>query len=133
MKLLIADDHVMLAESVSEYLEKQPGVESCLVSRTLAETKELLATEHPDVLLLDIAFPDGDGIDAIPELRKQSPQTKIVMLTMYAEENVIRRALDKKVNGYVLKSGGQAELQTLVDYLQAGEDYICKEAKQVLG
>lgn len=128
-KVIIADDHTLVAEGVSSLLA--PDMECCSITNTLADTEKQLATHRPDVLLLDIAMPDGDGIDAIPRLQAVSPATRILMFTIYAEPAVIRRAIGGGAQGYLLKNADKTELNTAIQTLADGGNYICQEARRL--
>ena len=128
-KIIIADDHTLVAEAVALLLAND--VECCGIAVTLAEAETMLAAQRPDVLLLDIALPDGDGIDALPRFMAASPMTRILMLTMYAEPAVIKRALGSGAHGYLLKSADGKELNTAIRTLAEGGTYICKEAENL--
>ena len=129
IRLIIADDHQIVAEGIVSLLDKD--IYCCGIAKNLAETSALLASQAPDVLLLDIAFPDGDGIDAIPQLTAVCPKVHILMLTMYAEAAVIQRAMNSSACGYLLKNVGRTELLTAIRTVAKGETYVCKEALSI--
>lgn len=124
--ILIADDHRLVAEGIQALLPMD--YTCCGIAHTLAHTVALLAQYCPDILLLDIALPDGDGLDALPRLRKASPETRILVLTMYAEGAVVRRALQAKADGYLLKSTDSNELAKALHTVELGDTYLCPEA-----
>ena len=130
IKIVIADDHMLVAQGISHLIEKD--FRCCGIARSIADAADKLKTEHPDVLLLDVAFPDGDGIDAIPLLREACPETRILMLTIYAEAAVIQRALNAGADGYLLKSTDREELLKAITTVIAGETFICKEAQAIV-
>ncbi len=130
IKMIIADDHQIVAEGISRLLP--PDVECCAIAKTLADAETQLAEHKPDVLLLDVAFPDGDGIDAIPTLSEACPKTRILMLTMYAEGAVVQRAMTGGAHGFVLKSADMAELLTAINTVVSGSTYICNEARMLM-
>ena len=129
-KLIIVDNHRVVTEGIARLLPSH--YTCCGQARTIAEAKELISQHHPDLILLDIGMPDGDGIDAIPFLKEAHPPLRIIILTMYAEAAVIQRALDNGVNGYILKSADYKELIQGIDTVVSGENYICEEAKTLL-
>ncbi len=129
-RLMIAEDHQMVAEGLAQLLSSEATC--CGIAGTLSETKTLLAELQPDVLLLDIALPDGDGIDALPELRKASRKTRILVLSMYAEAAVIQRAMKAGADGYVLKNCNKEELQEALRIVGEGGNYVCHEAQEML-
>lgn len=128
IRVMIADDHQLVAEGTARLLADDTTC--CAIANTIAQTEKQLKAQKPDVLLLDIAFPDGDGIDAIPLLQAASEQTRILMFTMYSEAAVIRRAINSGAHGYLLKSTDTQELTEAIHSLAKGEDYICTEARQ---
>ena len=97
--IIIADDHRIVTDGLTKIINENADTQVLGVASTLAELAELLPNLRPDVLLLDVALPDGDGIDAIPQLRLLQPDLRIIVLTMFAEASVIHRALHNGANG----------------------------------
>lgn len=124
---MIVDDHRMVAEGVAQLIADAEGIRKIGIATTLAEALRVVAEQHPPVVLLDVAMPDGDGIDALPELLSSSPETKAIILTMFAEPSVIRRALEAQAQGYLLKNSGKEELVEAIQKVAAGEVYLTKE------
>lgn len=129
---MIADDHRMVAEGVSRLLEGDAQIHVAGIVCTLEEAARQMGTLTPQVLLLDVAMPDGDGIDAIPNLLSQSPETKVVVLTMFTEPSVIRRALDAGAHGYLMKNASTEELVDAIHAVMAGETHLCDEVRSQL-
>ena len=129
---MIADDHRMVAEGVSRLLEGDAQIHVAGIVCTLEEAARQMGTLTPQVLLLDVAMPDGDGIDAIPNLLSQSPETKVVILTMFTEPSVIRRALDAGAHGYLMKNASTEELVDAIHAVMAGETHLCDEVRSQL-
>lgn len=132
IKVLIADDHRMVAEGVSHLLERDLRIQVVGIACTLEETVRMMGTLRPHVLLLDVAMPDGDGIDAIPRLLSQSPETKVIVLTMFTEPSVIRRALDAQAQGYLMKTASSEELVSAIHAVMEGDTYLCEEVRNRL-
>jgi len=95
----------------------------------MAECFEMLLRCQPDVLLLDVSLPDGNGINLCPEIRKNYPDIKILMLTSYAESNVIARALEEGAHGYVLKNATTEEVIEGIKTVAAGKRFLSDQAK----
>ena len=129
--VIFTDDHSLVTEGFVNLINHSNDIQCLGTCPTLKKTETMLREQHPDVLLLDIAMPDGDGIDAISSLRKVSPNTKIAMLTMYAEAAVIQRAMQAGADGYLLKSMDAEELTKAILTLPRSA-YLCREARRLL-
>ena len=129
--VIIADNFKLVADGISRLIDGKESVKVVAVAHTLKETQELLSLHKPQVLLLNIAMPDGDGIDTIPRLIEASPHTRIIILTVYAERAVVRRALDGGAMGYILKSTSAEELLHGIGIVARGNRFICHESQQL--
>lgn len=132
ISVMIADDHVLVAEGLAKLINESCDAQVVAMASTLLETAEMLPQVKPQVLLLDVALPDGDGIDAIHQLRVQRPDLRIIVLTMFAEASVIHRAMQNGANGYLFKSAGVEEVRNAILTVEAGETYLSAEAQQML-
>lgn len=132
IEVLIVDDHRIVAEGVSQLMTGEEGIRIVGIAATLSEASQMMSELHPQVVLLDVALPDGDGIDALPELLLSSPETKVIVLTMFAEPSVIRRAMDAQAQGYLLKNTTKEELVEAIRAVAMGENYLSKEVRDQL-
>ena len=114
--VLLVDDHAVLAESLSVLLGTQADLDVVGTARTLAEAHRLVATSRPDVVLLDVALPDGDGIAEIPALLERHPGARIVVLTGTTSDRVLVAAVEAGAAGFLSKSGG---VRRVVDTVRA--------------
>ena len=130
--VIIADDHRIATDGLTKIINENADTQVLGVASTLVELTELLPNLRPDVLLLDVALPDGDGIDAIPRLRQLQPDLRIIVLTMFAEASVIHRALHNDANGYLFKSAGADELLGAIEAVASGEQFLYDEARHIL-
>ena len=130
--VMIADDHRLVADGLAKMIDENTDTQVVGMCATLEETKSRISDLQPQVLLLDVAMPDGDGIDAIPDLQRISPDTKVIVLTMFAEVSVVQRALEAKADGYLFKSVGKEELNKAILSVNAGGTYLCEEAQNLL-
>ncbi len=127
VRVLIVDDHEVLAASLALVLDDQPDITTVGVAGTLAKAKALIVTATPDVVLLDHRLPDGDGVAAIGELRRLRPSAEIVVLTASAADHVLVAAIEAGAAGFVSKTRGLAEVTAAVRAAAAGEAVISPE------
>jgi DNA-binding NarL/FixJ family response regulator len=122
LRFLIADDHAVFADSLRVYLERTYSVIG-LVSdgRALVEEARRL---KPDVIIVDVAMPLLNGLDAARRIRDQAPQTKFVFLTMRDDPNLAAAALELGAIGFVLKHSTGSELMTAIEHVLRGESYV---------
>lgn len=121
IRLLVVDDHELLASSLQLALSHAHGIETVGRAATVAEACELTRTAQPDVVVLDYRLPDGDGIAAIPMLRAIRPEVKVVMLTASESEQVLVAAVEAGCSGFVVKTASLDELLAAVRAAAAGE------------
>ncbi len=121
-RLLLADDHRLVLEGFERLLE--PEFE---VVGTVEDGRALVATApklHPDVVLLDIAMPVLNGIDAARQLRKICPETKLIFVTMHDGDAFVKAAFQAGGSGYVLKRAALKELATAIRIVLNGGHYL---------
>ena len=122
MKILLCDDHLLLAEAL-EALLKIAGHEVIVTSHP-ERAVALAAHEAPDVCVLDLGFPDGDGLDLLRAFRETSPDSKVVVLSGQREPDLVRAAIDLGARGYLCKDVGVVEVVRAVDQVLDGEVVI---------
>ena len=128
----IVDDHTMFNEGLTVALNSSAMIHVSRCLTTLADCRAALELRTPDVLLLDISMPDGDGTAFCQWVTRVYPKVKIVAVTIHDEYSIIRRMLDAGVHGYVLKSAPVEELATAVCTVWRGQNYICPQAADIL-
>lgn len=136
-RIIIADDHKMVAEAISRLVETIEVEGSRIgevvsIAYTLEETRKACEELKPDILLVDMAMPDGNGIDFIPKLQELCPTMKIAVLTYYSEASIVRLALNNGARGYFLKACNAQELVEGLKKVGEGEEYVCEEAMMTL-
>ncbi len=128
----IVDDHAMLVEGLTEALNRSETIRVSRCFTTLAECRAALEMRRPDVLLLDISLPDGDGIAFCQQVATDYPKVRIVAVTIHDEYSVIRRMLDAGVHGYVLKSAAIDELVTAIERVWRREVYVSPAVEDII-
>ena len=128
----IIDDHKILLEGLQHLIERSEDARVAGVGYSVRDCRRLLAHGLPDVLLLDVGLPDGDGCSLCAELTREYPALKILMLTTYAEIAVITRALQGGALGYVLKNSTSDEIMEGVRTVASGGRFLCDEVETLL-
>lgn len=124
IRVVICDDHRLVAESVALLLGAQPDIEVVAVATTVEEVLRLTASEQPHVVLMDYALPDGDGVGATARLKARHPEVQVVLLTSYVDEDVLVAAIEAGCSGYVTKARGGEELTAAVRLAAEGEALV---------
>lgn len=124
IRVLLADDEAMIRAGVKAILAADPGIEVVAEAANGREAIEQARAHRPDVALVDIRMPQLDGLAAAAEMRRAAPDTAIVMLTTFGEDDYIARALGEGASGFLLKSGDPRELIAGVHAVAAGAAYL---------
>jgi two-component system invasion response regulator UvrY len=132
MQVLIADDHVVVRRGVREILEEAPLGAAVDEAGSAHETLKAIRDKAYEIVLLDIAFPDGSGLDVLREIRAQRPDTHVLLLSMYPEEQYAQRALRLGAAGYLTKDSTAAELISAIRTVIAGGKYISQSLAERL-
>ncbi|MFK3980691.1 response regulator [Micromonospora sp. NPDC050397] len=115
VRVLIVDDHPVVRRGLRTMLEDEPWVERVVEAATCAEAVGLAVTEQVGVVAMDVALPDGDGVEATARIVRSRPEAYVLMLTMADDEEVVSRSLRAGARGYVLKD---TDPDTVVDALR---------------
>jgi DNA-binding NarL/FixJ family response regulator len=127
MNVAIVDDHRVVVESLRKLIDDSDVARVTDVYYDLKSCRLGLAQMLPDILLLDIGLPDGDGVDFCAEITKIYPGLKIIMLTSYKEFNIAKRALHNGAHGYILKNAESEEMFAGIKAVSNGEQFLCEE------
>ncbi|MBF6628994.1 MAG: response regulator transcription factor [Proteiniphilum sp.] len=132
IRVQLVDDHPLVVEGLVRIINDSKIACITGTASSLKECRRIIARCVPDVLLLDIGLPDGNGIDACAEILQAYPEVKILMLTGYSELNVITRSLENGALGYVLKNSTVEEIIEGICTVALGERFLCEEADILL-
>lgn len=124
MRVLIADDHSVVRRGVREILEEALHSLEVYEASSAAETLKVVREDVFDIVLLDISFPDGSGLDVLRQIHAFSPQIRVLLLSMYPEEQYAQRALRLGAVGYLTKDSAPNELVTAIQKVAVGGKYI---------
>lgn len=125
-RVLIADDHGVVRIGLRSLLESMEGIVVCGEASTAAETIERAKRERPDLVLLDLRLPDGEGIEVLEVLRAEIPETDVLIVSMYSDPSVVEKAIASGACGYLLKSDSVEDLHYAVDLVRKGEIFLSK-------
>ena len=122
--VVLVDDHAVVRGALKALLDGQDDLEVVGEAGDLASVRETVAALQPRVLVLDVNLPDGLAVDVVPELRRSSPETEIVLLTMERDLTLARRALDGGAKGFLYKDAAHLDLIEAVRAAAAGEQHL---------
>jgi len=123
-KIVIAEDHTILREGLRMLLSANPDIEVVGEARDGLEAIRSVDSLKPDLILMDLSMPRMNGVGAIQEIKKQSPSTKILVLTVHKTEEHILTALKTGADGYILKDATHSELMLAIDNIFSGKSYL---------
>ena len=133
LKIVLADDQSLFAESLKTFLNNYAEDMSVVgIARNGREAVDMAGSLRPDVILMDIRMPGMDGVEAVRQIKPQFPDIKIIMLSTYKEDALVRSALLAGACGYLLKDISPTELITAIRSLKTGIVQISPEAAQNL-
>lgn len=122
--VVLVDDHAVVRGALRALLDGQEDLEVVAEAGDIASGRKIVAEWQPRVLVLDVNLPDGLAVDAIPQLREDSPATAIVLLTMERDLTLARRALEIGASGYLFKDSAHLELIEAVRAVAAGGQHL---------
>jgi len=122
--VLLADDHVLVRAGIRTLLEKIPNVKVVAEAASGREALEMVKTELPDLVLMDIAMADLNGLEALSRITKEFPRVKVMILSAHANEEYVIRALRSGAAGYMLKDAATEELELAVSSVSRGTTYL---------
>jgi DNA-binding NarL/FixJ family response regulator len=132
LRILIADDHEVARRGIRALLESHPGWEVCGEAADGREAVSSAIRLKPDVVLLDIAMPGLNGLDATRQILSVAPQTRVLILTMHDTEQVVREVLAAGALGFLLKSDAGRDLVAAVEALQHRRTFFTTRVAQLV-
>ena len=123
-RLLIVDDHEIVRQGLVAMLSRRPGFQVVAEAGTVAESIEMARRFQPDLVIMDVRLPDGSGIEACREIRAEHPQTRVVILTSYPDEEAVFSAIVAGASGYLLKQVRGRDLVSALEAVGRGESLL---------
>ncbi|MBI5673125.1 MAG: response regulator transcription factor [Nitrospirae bacterium] len=124
LRILLVEDHALVRAGMRALLQKIEGIEVIADVGDGWEAIKSVQADPPDLVLMDIAMPGLNGLDATARIVKESPTTRVILLSMYANEEYLQQALQVGASGYLLKGAELAELELALKTVARGERYL---------
>jgi two-component system, NarL family, response regulator NreC len=131
-RILVADDHGIVRKGLRFLLERQEDMEVVGEAGDGREVVRMAEGLDPHIIVMDIAMPQLNGIDAAEQILRRSPETRVIILSMYADEEFLTRALTVGVKGYLLKDSAEVDLVRAVRAVVVGKSFFSPAIAQTL-
>ena len=124
IRVLLADDHTVMRSGLRLLIDNQPDMEVVGEAGDGLQAVDQAASLQPDVVVLDLTMPLMDGLACLRHIRARAPQSRVLVLTMHADEQYLRDALSRGASGYVVKQAADQEMLSAIRAVMRGEVYI---------
>jgi DNA-binding NarL/FixJ family response regulator len=124
LTLLVVDDHEVVRQGLVALLGRRPNFHVVAEAGTVAEAIQAARRFQPDLVIMDVRLPDGTGIEACREIREEFPETRVVMLTSYPDEDAVLSAIVAGASGYLLKQVRGRDLVAALEAVGRGESLL---------
>jgi two-component system response regulator NreC len=132
LRILVADDHEVMRTGVRALIEHEPGWQVCGTATNGQEAVEGARKLKPDVVVLDMAMPNLDGLEALREIKRALPNTEVVVFSAYHSEDVIGQLFDAGAKSYIQKSDASRHLVAAIKSLAEHKPFFTSEISQIL-
>jgi DNA-binding NarL/FixJ family response regulator len=123
-RVILADDHALVRAGIRSLLEKMPSVTVVAEAGDGREAIALVKKHRPTVVLMDIAMPELNGLEAVARITKDFPEVKVIILSMHVNEEYVRQAFRAGASGYLLKDGTPAEMELAIESVRSGGNFL---------
>jgi DNA-binding NarL/FixJ family response regulator len=123
-RILLVDDHALVRAGIRSLLEKLPTTEIVGEAGNGRDALSLVQTCQPNIVLMDVAMPGLNGLEAVTRLQKEFPAVKVIILSMHSNEEYVLQALRAGACGYLLKDAATVELELALQAVARGENYL---------
>ena len=132
ISILIADDHTLVRQTWSFILNADSRFEVIAECGSGEESIQLAKKHKPDVVIMDVSLPGMNGIEATEAIRKVSPESKILGVSLHTQPSYARKMMLKGAAGYLTKNSPKEEMFTAICEVAAGKKYVCREIQNIL-
>src|SRR5210317_844879 len=124
VRILLADDHTIVRQGLARLLEEQQNFKVVGEAVNGQDAVEKSEKMKPDIIIMDIAMPRMNGIEAAKRIRKLMPETKIIILSMYSHEHYIHQLLETGISGYLLKDSSGKDIIKAIKAAMKNETFL---------
>lgn len=131
-RILLVDDHQLIIDGLKGFIEDEPDYMVVGEANNGNDAIRLAEILKPDVILMDIEMPEVSGIQASEEIKKNHPGIKVIIVSMHQEKELIKKLVEKGVDGYLLKTSGKYEVLSAIATVINGHTYFSQDVTQSL-
>ncbi|MBZ4189398.1 response regulator [Niabella beijingensis] len=132
IKIIVCDDHPLINEGLQKMINNISNMVIVEAVATISQLFEKLRQKQPDIILLDINLPDGDGTDVCLTIRKQFPRVKILIISSRDDRSTLIKMIRNGASGYLLKSASVEEIENAINLVYLGGTYYSEEMQQTI-
>ncbi len=132
IKVVLCDDHAMVRRGIRDTLSEAVDIQVCSEAGSYSEVREVLRTANCDVLILDLNLPGRGGLEVLASLREAGSAVRVLIVSMFAEDQYAIRCLRAGAHGYLNKAGDPAELIAAVRTIAQGRKYVSAAVSEML-
>jgi two-component system, NarL family, response regulator NreC len=132
IRILLADDHTVMRSGLRLLLERQPNLTVVGEAADGRQAVELAASEKPDVVVMDIAMPHLNGVEAARQIVNRAPLTAVVILSMHSDESYVIRSLKAGARAYLLKDSAESDLISAIHAITEGKSFFSPLVRRIL-
>jgi two-component system response regulator NreC len=132
IRILLADDHTVMRSGLRLLLERQANFEVVAEAADGRQAVDMAAEEHPDVVVMDIAMPHLNGVEAARQIVTRSPKTAVAILSMHSDESYVIRSLKAGARAYLLKDSAEADLIAAIHAITLGKSFFSPAVSRLL-
>src|SRR6476619_1306979 len=124
LRLLVVDDHEVVRQGLVALLDRRPGFQVVAEAGTVEEAIAQARLHQPDIVVMDVRLPDGSGVEACREIRAELPETRVIMLTSFPDDEAVLSAIVAGASGYLLKQIRARDLVSALEAVGRGESLL---------
>ncbi len=132
IRIVLADDHTVMRSGLRLLLERQPNLEVVGEAADGKQAVDMAASEKPDVVIMDIAMPHLNGVEAARQIASRNPHTAIAILSMHSDESYVIRSLKAGARAYLLKDSAEADLIAAIQAITEGKSFFSPAVSRIL-